>query len=277
MREHTRTAAWVRRRVCEMISSAGKGHIGGSLSCSDILVALYQGGVLRVDPADPSAPGRDRFIFSKGHACEALYAVLANFGFFPEDVLSTYGMPGTILGGHVDNHVPGVEVSTGSLGHGLGVGAGLAMAANRTSRDYLTVVLLGDGECYEGSVWEAAMFAAHHQLSRLVAIVDRNGEITLDKTEACNRLEPFAQKWESFGWEPREVDGHSIPDILGACADLRGRASGRPVVIIAKTRKGRGVSFMEEEVGWHHNVPKGARLADALRELTLAEEHAAND
>lgn len=267
-----RVAARVRRRVCEMIGAAGKGHIGGSLSCSDILVALYQGGVLHVDPRDQSAPDRDRFIFSKGHACEGLYAVLADFGFFPDEVLATYGAAGTILGGHIDRHVPGIEVSTGSLGHGLGIGAGLALAGRRLKHDYLTVVLLGDGECYEGSIWEAAMFAAHHQLSRLVAVVDRNGEITLDKTEDCNRLEPFAKKWESFGWETREVDGHSIPALLEAFSDLRERKSARPTVIIANTLKGRGVSFMETEVGWHHNVPKGDRLKQAMDELSLAEQ-----
>lgn len=270
-----RTAARIRRRICEIIAAAGKGHIGGSLSCTDILVALYHGGLLRVDPAKLDDPERDRFIFSKGHAAEALYAVLSDFGFFSDDVLSTYGSPGTMLGGHVDRNVPGVEVSTGSLGHGLGIGAGLALAASRMGRGYLTFVLLGDGECYEGSIWEAAMFAAHHELGNLIAIVDRNGEITLDKTETCNRLEPFAAKWESFGWDAREVDGHSIDAIRQACADLRSRADRRPVVIIANTQKGRGVSFMESEVGWHHNVPKGQRLEQAMRELALAEASAA--
>jgi transketolase len=261
-------AAWVRHETFEMVMGAGKGHIGGSLSCVEILVALYHGGVLRVDPARPDWSGRDRFVYSKGHACESLYAVLADVGFFPRELLRTYGRSGSPLGSHVDRRIPGVEVSTGSLGHGLGIGAGLAHAAKLDGRDTITVVLLGDGECYEGSVWEAAMFAAHHRLDTLVAIVDRNRQITLEYTEECLKLEPFADKWAACGWQTRQIDGHETDEIRRALGDVRHRGSGRPLVVIADTIKGKGISFMEGVVGWHHGVPRGADVETARRELT---------
>ena len=260
---------WVRGQVLEMIVSAGKGHIGGSLSCTDILVFLYSGNTLRIDPNNPNWDDRDRFIYSKGHASEALYAVLADVGFFDREQLKTYGLPGSVLGGHADKEVPGIEISTGSLGHGLGVGAGMAMAAKLDQKDFITCVLMGDGECYEGSVWETAMFAAHHQLYNLVAIVDRNRQITLDYTEDCNELEPFLDKWEAFGWETKIVDGHNFDELFSTWKDLRDRKSGKPTVIIANTTKGKGISFMEGDLHWHHNVPRGEQVAEARRELGL--------
>ena len=265
----TRSSAWVRREILEMIARAGAGHIGGSLSCTDILVSLYQGGILRAKKGDLAWPDRDRFILSKGHAVEALWATLSLSGFLPPGSLASYGANGTRLGGHPDRSVPGVEVSTGSLGHGLGLGSGLALAARHLQKDYLTYVLLGDGECYEGSVWEAAQFAAHHKLANLVAIVDRNRQITLDDTEACNRLEPFADKWSAFGWETREVNGHSFDELLKALTAPRSPHRTKPLVVIAHTLKGKGVSFMETSVGWHHRVPKGDQLVQARRELNL--------
>jgi len=271
-------AAWVRAQILEMIAAAGKGHIGGSLSCTDILVALYQGGVMHYSPRNPHWAGRDRFILSKGHAVEALYAVLTQAGFLTAATLKGYGTDGSQLGGHPDRSIPGVDVSTGSLGQGLGVGAGLALAAGRLQQSHLTFVLLGDGECYEGSVWEGAQFAAHHKLCNLVAIVDRNHQITMDDTEDCNAFEPFADKWRAFGWEVREVDGHSFSALLSAFKDVRKRTCNRPLVLIARTRKGRGVSFMEKTVGWHHRVPKGVQLEQARREIsqTLTETGQSN-
>ena len=260
-------AKTVRKRLLEMVVAAGKGHLGGGLSCADLLVALYHGGLLTVDPDNPSWPDRDRFVFSKGHAAEVLYAVLADYGFFDESLLSTYGQNGSPLGGHVDRAVPGIEASTGSLGHGLGIGAGMALAARKQGEPYCTVVMLGDGECYEGSVWEAAMLAAQHRLSRLVAIVDRNRQITLDYTEDCNRLEPFADKWRAFGWEVAVINGHSFQEIIGALDGIRSRNDGPPIVIVADTRKGKGISFMEDQPGWHHGVPKGERLQRARMDL----------
>ena len=260
-------ASWVRQQVLEMITSAGHGHIGGSLSAVEILVALYQGGLLSHDPRQPDWEQRDRFIMSKGHAAEVLYAVLADEGFFDVELLQTYGKSGSRLGGHVDHHLPGIEVSTGSLGHGLGLAAGLALAAKLDNKDFLAVALMGDGECYEGSVWESAMFGAHHQLGRLVAIIDRNQQITLDYTEAANQLEPFTDKWKAFGWDVIELDGHSFEEISQAWSRVREHTTNIPVVLIANTIKGKGISFMEGDLHWHHNVPKGEQLEVAIREL----------
>jgi len=266
-----KNALWVRQQVLKMISRASKGHIGGSLSAADILVFLYQGGVFRLSPEFRSRPDRDVLIYSKGHSCEALYAVLAQTGYFDAAILSTYGSDGSSLGGHPDRKLPGVEMSAGSLGQGLGVAAGMAIANKLRGCQSLTLAVLGDGECYEGSVWEAAMFAAHHGLCSLIAIVDRNGQITLDRTEDCNRLEPFAEKWLSCGWEVRECDGHSFPALRSALGDARSRVSDRPLVVVARTIKGRGVSFMEGEVGWHHAVPRGEQLKEAMKDLGLVD------
>lgn len=258
---------WVRQQVLQMISRAGKGHIGGSFSCADILVYLYSSGRFNLNPKDISASERDRIIFSKGHSAEAYYAVLAHAGYIGAEVLKSYGQNGSPLGGHVDRSIPGVEYSSGSLGHGLGIACGIALAAREQKQNFLTIPVLGDGECYEGSIWEAAMVAAQHKLSKIVAIVDRNGEITLDKTESCNRLEPFADKWRAFGWEVQELDGHSFSKLDAAMSNLHTRTSEKPLVLLAQTVKGKGVSFMEQQVGWHHKVPKGAELALAAKEL----------
>ncbi len=259
-------AQWVRQQVLEMIHRAGKGHIGGSFSCVEILVSLYYGGILHIDPEIPSWGERDRFILSKGHSCASLYAVLADLGFFTVSELSTFNQEGSRLEGHPNRGIPGIEVDTGSLGHGLGVGAGLALSAKIDKADWMTIALLSDGECHEGSVWEAAMFAAHHELHNLVAIVDRNRQCVLDFTENCNRLEPFAAKWRAFGWEVREVAGHSFEELLYALGDIRLRKTD-PLIIIADTIKGKGVSFMEGKIEWHHRVPEGEQLEMARREL----------
>jgi transketolase len=258
---------WVRHQVLEMISRAGRGHIGGSLSATDILVALYQGKLLNYDAGHPQWDDRDRFIMSKGHSSEALYATLAGAGFFNAETLETYGQADSILGGHPDHYIPGVDVSTGSLGHGLGIGAGLALSAKLDGKGFLSVVMLGDGECYEGSVWESAMFAAHHKLNNLVAIVDRNHAITLGDTESVNGLEPFAQKWESFGWEALELDGHSFAEIQECWKHVQRRGRQQPKVLIAQTKKAKGISFMEGTLNWHNNVPRGEQLDLARKEL----------
>ena len=263
----SRKAREVRIKTLEMVTRAGKGHLGGSLSCADILVALYYGGILRVDPHRPEWPERDRFILSKGHSCEALYCILADRGFFPEAELARYQQPGCILGGHPDRSVPGIEADTGSLGHGLGIGCGLALGARLDGNDYLTFVLLGDGECCEGSVWEAAMFAAQHQLGRLIGIIDNNGMCVTDKLEDCTALDPLPEKWRAFGWDVQEVDGHDLNALLSVLTDVRERPSVKPLMIIARTVKGKGISFMENRLEWHHGVPKGDKAAQALNEL----------
>ena len=263
-------AAEIRLLILNSIVSAGKGHIGGALSCTDILVALYHGGVLRVDPSCPDLESRDRFILSKGHSGIALYAVLADMGFFDVSELSTVCRNGSRLGEHPDHRVPGVETDTGSLGHGLGIAAGIALASKMDGADRLAVALLGDGECYEGSIWEACMFASHHELRNLVAVVDRNRQITLDYTEQCLRLEPFVDKWAAFGWDVAEVDGHSFEELRGVFTELRKRKSNRPLVVIANTVKGKGISFMEGQLKWHHGMPTDDEVRVACCELKSA-------
>jgi len=262
-------AAATRLKILETIAAAEKGHIGGALSCTDILVALYYGGILRVKPTDEYWPERDRFILSKGHVGSALYVVLADLGFFDPAELARLNRGG-ILGEHPDRRIPGVEIDSGSLGHGLGIGAGMALAAKLDSKSYRTVVLLGDGECYEGSVWEAAMFAAHHALDNLVAIIDRNGQVVNDFTESINRFGSMPSKWEAFGWEVREINGHSFGELQAALGDLHTRWAERPLAVIANTIKGKGVSFMERQLVWHHGGISGTKLENARNELTTS-------
>jgi transketolase len=267
--ELKKKASWVRHQILEIIISANKGHIGGALSCTDILVALYYGGILRFDPHNPNWSARDRFILSKGHSCVALYAILADLGFFPISELNSFCQKGSMLGGHPDRNILGIETDTGSLGHGLAIATGLALSVKINKKDSMNVVLLGDGECHEGSLWEAAMFAAHHRLRNLIAVVDYNRQCSTDFIEDCVRLEPFADKWRAFGWEIREVNGHSFEELLSAFEDFRSRKSSPPLVIIAHTIKGKGISFMERNVSWHHGVPSGEQLERARQELAL--------
>jgi transketolase len=265
--ELEKKAKAIRNSILDTIVCANKGHIGGSFSCTDVLVALYYGGFLRYEVSDPENSDRDRLILSKGHSCAALYSVLADLGFISHDKLKEFCQDGTDLGGHPDRSIPGIEADTGSLGHGLGIGAGLALSAKLNKKDFRTVVLLGDGECYEGSVWEAANFASHYKLNNLTAIVDRNGQCVTDFIQECNDLEPFADKWKAFGWEVRNINGHSFKDLLGVFSDFRSRDSQKPLMIIADTVKGKGVSFMERKIPWHHSVPKGKDLETARGKL----------
>lgn len=259
-------AAWVRGQILKMIVSAGRGHIGGAFSCADILVALYYSGALRLRASSPRWQGRDRFILSKGHSATALYAILADLGFFSLSQLDKYQQEG-LLAGHPHKRIPGVEADTGSLGHGLGIGAGLALSAKMDKKDFLAVVLLGDGECCEGSVWEAAMFAAHHRLGNLTAIIDRNGLCSTDFLKHCLKVDPLEDKWRGFGWDVQVVDGHSFDELLAVFSNLHSRASVKPLAIIADTIKGKGVSFMEGDPEWHHSVPKGEQAEIAEKEL----------
>ena len=260
----TELARRVRRSVLEMVNRAGSSHVGSALSIVDILVVLYRD-VLRFDPSAPSRPDRDRFILSKGHAGCALYATLAEIGALPRELLQTYYQNGSILSGHVSHKgVPGVELSTGSLGHGLSVATGLALASHLDGASYRTFAVLSDGECDEGSTWEAVLFAPHHQLSRLTAIVDYNKVQSIDTTQATLDLEPFADNWRAFGWAVIEVDGH---DHAALRAALRSQADAQPTCVIAHTVKGKGVSFMENTVLWHYRTPRGEELAAALREI----------
>lgn len=260
-------ANWVRNQVLEMIVSSGKGHIGGAFSCADILVALYYGDILRFNVNVQSWEERDRFILSKGHSCAALYAILADLGYFSLSELKNYQKEGCILGGHPHRRIPGIEADTGSLGHGLGIGAGLALSAKIDKKDFVTIVLLGDGECYEGSVWEAASFSAHHKLNNLIGIVDKNGLCSTDFIKDCVEMEPLEDKWKAFNWEVVTVDGHSFEELLYVFSKIRNRKPNKPLMIIANTIKGKGVSFMEGKPEWHHSVPKNEQVKAAQKEL----------
>jgi transketolase len=258
----------IRRHILEMLHAAASGHPGGSLSAVEIVTALYFGGVLRYRPDEPEWPDRDRFILSKGHGVPVQYAALAEAGVLPVAELRTLRRIDSRLQGHpVVGITPGIEAATGSLGQGLSIGLGMAWAAKRTGRGFRVYVLLGDGECQEGQVWEAALAAGHHQLDNLVAIVDYN-KFQLDGAIAdIMDLEPFAAKWQAMGWQTREIDGHDLAQVLAAFEWAR-RAAG-PACIIAHTIKGKGVSFMEGDNAYHGVAPNDDELTRALAELEV--------
>ena len=260
----------LRKTIFEVICQGGGGHIPACLSVVEILTVLYHQ-VLRVDPDNPKDPDRDRFILSKGHASVALYAILADKGFISYEQLATYGHSGTMLGGHPDMYaVAGVEASTGALGHGFGFGVGVALAGKMDDKDYRVFTLLGDGECQEGSVWEAAMFAPQHNLDNLIAIIDYNKLQALDRLENIVSLEPLADKWKSFGWEVREVDGHDTPALLDIFQAVP-FATGKPSLVIAHTIKGKGISFMENVPIWHYRLPNADEMKIACAQLGIDE------
>lgn len=256
----------IRASALRMVHAANASHIGTCLSAADLLAVLY-GGVLRVDPSRPDWPERDRFILSKGHGGAVVYAALAERGFFPADWLGTYCRDGSKLGGHIMHKgVPGVEVSTGSLGHGLPIGCGMALAARRGGRPERVFVMLSDGELDEGSNWEAVLFAPQHRLDNLVAVVDYNKIQSFGSVSEVLDLDPLADKWRAFRWAVREVDGHDHGEIADALNGVPFEP-GRPSVVIAHTVKGKGVSFMEGQLAWHYKSPDAEQLARALAEL----------
>ncbi len=265
-------AKQIRLIIFETIINAGKGHIGGAFSCTDILTALYFGKILKINPKKPNDPDRDIFIFSKGHASIALYATLGLAGFFDLKELKKFNKGGGKIAEHPDKRIPGIEIVSGSLGHGLSIGAGMSLANKIDKKKGFHFVLLGDGECYEGSVWEAAMFASHHRLDNLVAIIDRNNLTVLNKTEKIIKLEPFSKKWVSFGWNVIEIDGHDISKICSTISKIKknNNKNNKPTVLIANTIKGKGVSFMENQIKWHHGVPTKKDFEIAKKELTNA-------
>ena len=255
----------VRSRIIDMIYKAKSGHPGGALSAADIVTALYFD-ILRVDPADPRRPDRDRFLLSKGHACPVLYACLAMRGYFGLEHLDTLRQFGSILQGHPIRKTPGVDMTTGSLGHGLSIGLGMALEGQLRNADYHVFVLLGDGEINEGLVWEAAMAAVKYKTDRLIAIVDRN---RLQMDGCCDEIMPMgdiAAKFRAFGWKTFEIDGHDMAQILRAIERAR-RVRGRPTCIVANTVKGKGVSYMEDRFEWHGKCPSADELACAMREI----------
>lgn len=264
-------ATHIRRLALEMVTRARASHIGSALSAIDVLATLY-GAVMRYDALNPNAPWRDRFILSKGHACVSVYATLAEFGIIPESLLQEYGQDFSVLMHHISHKVPGVEFSTGSLGHGLPFGVGKAMAAKRKGLDWRTFVLLGDGEMAEGSNWEAMLIGRHHKLDNLVAIVDCNNLQSLTTVEATLGIEPLADKIRAFGWHAVEIDGHDHEQIQHALTQSPERMKA-PTMIIARTIKGKGVSYMENQVAWHYKSPSPDQLAEALAGLPPSSPH----
>lgn len=268
-------AAQIRMDLLNMIYKGKAGHTGGSLSCTDILTTLYYS-VMKMDPANPEWEERDRFILSKGHSVEGYYCILADKGFFPKEDLETFSKFGSKLIGHPNNTMPGVEVNTGALGHGLSVGVGMALANkldNKTSRVF---VLMGDGEQAEGSIWEAAMAAGHFKLDNLIGIIDRNRLQISGRTANVMALEPLADKWQSFGWEVTEVDGHNFQQLEKILNSVPVK-TGKPTLVIANTIKGKGVSFMENNPVWHHGVPDKDEIKKALEELSSRLEADSNE
>lgn len=255
----------IRKDIVKLINHAGTGHIGGDLSVTDILVNLYYK-QMNVGPDMIDDPNRDRFVLSKGHCVEALYAILADLGFFPKEDLETYSQYMSKYIGHPNNKIPGIEVNSGSLGHGLSIAVGMALAARMENRSYRTYVVMGDGECDEGSVWEAAMAANQFKLDNLTAFVDRNRLQISGTTEQVMAQDSAEERWASFGWNVLSIPGNDMQAIDDAI-DLSKHTKGKPTVIIANTTKGCGVSFMENLAGWHHKVPTAEQTEAAIKEL----------
>ncbi|MCL2000658.1 MAG: transketolase [Planctomycetes bacterium] len=267
--ELRRRAAQCRRHVVRMVQSSGCGHLGGALSCLDILSALYFH-AMRIDPADPKLPDRDRFVLSAGHKCMALYAVLAEKGFFNLSVLDTYGKLGTKLPGHPDMHkLPGVEANTGALGHGLSISVGMALGLRVKGFAARVFTLLGDGELTEGSNWEAAAAASHYKLDNLAVFVDDNGLQISGRTEEVMNMRPIGGHFAAFGWAVHEIDGNDMAQVV-ECLDSLPREKDKPTLIVAGTVKGRGLAFAENKAGHHYWKPSADELAQAVRELDEA-------
>lgn len=259
----------VRGKIVEMSHASRAAHLGSSLSCVDILVAIYWS-VLSIDPGNSLDPDRDRFILSKGHAASSIFATLAYKGFFPKEMLGSYAMPGSCLEEHPGPQcVPGIEAATGSLGHGLSIGVGMALAGRIQGRAYRVFALLSDGECEEGSVWEAAMFAAGQHLDNVLAIIDFNKWQATGRSCEVMALQPLKEKWNSFGWSAYEIDGHDMSELVDVLNNFPD-GSGRPVAVIAHTVKGKGVSFMEDDNNWHYRIPDEEEVMKAKRELGLS-------
>lgn len=270
MDELSRAAGEIRKKIYQMAHFAGGGHMGASFSMADIISVLYFGGILRYNALDPEWEDRDRFILSKGHASYALYAVLAMAGYFPEEELHHVGQAGSRFGGHPKMHeIPGVEASTGALGHGLSFSIGIAYANKADGRNSHVYVVLGDGECQEGSIWEGALSAPTLGLDNLTVVVDHNRLQAMDRLENIVHMSPFAEKWRAFGWNVIEIDGHNYEEIKRA---LLARRSGMPTLVIADTVKGKGVSFMENVPIWHYRMPNSQELPVLMKELGLTEE-----
>ena len=261
-----------RKEILKMALKAGGAHIAPAFSIVEILVVLYSGNVLKYNPNEPKWIERDRLILSKGHGCAALYTILAGTGFFDKTLLATFCQQGSILGGHPNMlHIPGVESSTGSLGHGLAYGIGQAMAAKMDNLNYNIFVIMGDGECQEGSIWEAALVASQQKLGRLIGIIDYNKLQGMDFLDNITSMEPFFDKWKSFGWDVCEVDGHCISSLYDILSQSR-EGEEQPLLVIAHTIKGKGISFMENEAIWHYRLPNKEEMEVACKQLGMSHQ-----
>lgn len=274
VKELEKRAVEVRKRTVEIIHKASGGHIGGSLSSVDILVALHFG-IMNIDPKNPEMKGRDRFIMSKGHSVEGYYSTLERRGFISPELLDTYGKFNSLLTGHPTRKVPGIELNSGALGHGLSVGVGLAIAAKRSGENFRTYVLMGDGEHGEGSIMEAAASAGHYKLNNLVAIIDRNQLQISGRTEDVCAIDDLEGKYRSCGWNVVHCDGHNMGELLN-CFRSAAEQTEKPTFVIAHTVKGKGVSFMEDIAVWHHKVPNKEQLEIAFAELNKKMEEIEN-
>ena len=256
----------IREDMFEMCVKAGDGHVTSCLSCAEIMIVLFYGGFINHDPKNPEWDKRDRFILSNAQASPIFYSILADKGYFDKEEMNRFAQQDGIFGVHLQKTVPGAEISAGSLGHGFGLASGIALSAKLNRELYLTYVLLGDGEMYEGQVWETAMFASHNNLNNLVAIVDRNYQCTLDFTEDLVELEPVEDKWKSFGWEVKRVDGHDLEELYNSLKWIRSRRSRKPLVIIADTVKGYGIDYLSCKPLWHGGTPIKDEDVKASRE-----------
>ncbi|MBI1175213.1 MAG: transketolase [Sideroxydans sp.] len=257
----------IRGRIIANSHKTKTPHLGSCLSCVDIMVAVYFHS-LRIDPAKPKDPGRDRFILSKGHGAPTLFQILARKGFYPEAALESYGQDGGIFAEHppTPDHLPGIEAATGSLGHGLPIALGMALAGRAQNRNYQVVALLGDGECNEGSIWEAAMMAAAQRVDNLTVFIDFNKWQATGRSEEVLALNPLVDKWRAFGWDACEIDGHDMGQLVEVLSRKK-NSKGKPVAVVAHTVKGKGVSFMEDDNNWHYRIPSAEELALAHKEL----------
>ena len=261
----TDKASWVRMKVLECVEKAGKGHLGGTFSCIDLLVGLYYGEILNIKKENFESEDRDRFLLGKGHACLGLFAILTDKGIMPESLLSEYGKNSMLVGGQLDIRIPGSELNTGSLGHAIGIAAGMSLAGKLDNKEYKSFAMVGDGECEEGSIWESAMLASKLGLNNIVAIVDRNRMGVTDIIEKDDGSGTLEDKFKACGWKSITIDGHDFRSIMPALINLKNQK--RPVAIIADTVKGKGVSFMEAGIKWHHSVPTKEEFKLARKEL----------
>ncbi len=265
-KELTLQAETNRKRLVEIVYNGGAGHIGGDLSCLNVMTALYFD-IMNTDPANPKMPQRDRFVLSKGHCVEALYAVLEAKGFIKKELVDTLGQFGSVLSGHPTIEVPGIEVNSGALGHGLPIGVGMALAAKMDKQPWRTFVLMGDGEQGEGSIYEAAMAGSNYSLDNLVAIIDRNHLQISGDTEDVMKIESVKERWTAFGWDVKEINGDSMEEILNAFHSID-YTNGKPHLIVSHTTKGYGISYMENIAKWHHGMPNEEQYKQAIEEIS---------